>query len=128
MRTKLANFTQHLYLKKDTMYQHHIEEKTGHRIDLYEDLRVRTNKIIQNGTIKNKGEFTDVEFMIFVCRNESNRSFDEKMLQNILDKYQETNGGQMKMPKLYIHNEILADDIKIEEGLVYKVNSPNSKN
>lgn len=128
MRAKLANFTQDLYLKRDTIYQYHIEEKTGHRIDLYENLRVRTNKIIQNGIINNKEEFTDIEFMIFVCRNESNSLFDEKILQNILDKYQETNGGQMKVPKLYNHNQILSDDIKIEEGLIYKVNSPNSKN
>jgi hypothetical protein len=144
---KLANFTQYLYLKRDIMYQHYIEEKTGHRIDLYEDLRARTNKIIQNGIISSIEEFADIEFMI--GRDESNSSFDKNLLQNILDKYQEANAGQVKVPRLYTQKEILVDaldnseisdinntklkdqfygELKTEQGLIYKINSPNGKN
>jgi hypothetical protein len=84
---KLANFTQDLYLKTDMMYQHHIEEKTGHRIDLYDDLRVKTNKVIQNGLISGIEEFAGMEFMILTCKNDPDSSFDKSLLQNILDKY-----------------------------------------
>jgi hypothetical protein len=128
LKAKLTGFMQVLYSKKDVKYQHYIEEKTGHHIDLYDDLRVRAARIVQNGIISSMEESTDIEFMILICSRGFSSSFDINLMQNMLDKYQEVNIGQIRESNLYTHEEIFVSKLKLEQGLIYRVNSPNNKN
>lgn len=146
---KLEHFIRYLSFKKDIMYSRYIEEKTGHRIDLYPELRARINKIVHNGNISSIEEFADVEFMIRICKNAPDSSFDEVLLQSMLDDYQEANVFQTEILKTYGQEAVLfkiidsreVSDMDLtkfmdqsnvapepEPGLIYKVNSPNSRN
>lgn len=139
IKAKLAKFTQSLCLNKDIMYQHYIEERTGYRIDLYDELQGRTNKILHNGIITNMEELADIEFMILICENNPNSSIDKNLCQNLLDRYYEVDVDQLKVSKLYTQKEVSDinnrklenqsyNELKIEQGLIYKVDSPNCKN
>ncbi|MCW3119528.1 MAG: hypothetical protein JWM28_3610 [Chitinophagaceae bacterium] len=139
IKAKLATFTQNLCLDKDITYQHYIEERTGYRIDLYDELKDRANKILHNGIITNIEELADIEFMILLYRNDPNSSIDVNLYQNMLDRYKEANVSQVKVQRLYTQEEVFDindrtlkgsfdNELKRQQGLIYKVDSPNGKN
>lgn len=131
---KLANLTHYLYFKRDRTYQHYIKEKTGYQIDLYKNLRVKIDEVIQRGMIFSLEEFLDVEFMVQMFENDPNASCDKALLQSMLDSYQNAhrvykydNSETFDVSNLEPKDQYHSEEIK-EKGLIYKVNSPNRRN
>lgn len=137
IKAKLAKFIHSLCRYKNIEYTHYIEETTGYRINLYNEIQGRTNKILQNGIIANTEELADIEYMILLCENDPNSSFDKNLYQNLLNRYHKFDESNFidsyikkKVPDInYTKSENQSDkELKIEKGLIYKINSPNSKN
>ncbi|RDC54392.1 hypothetical protein DU508_21980 [Pedobacter chinensis] len=149
IKSKLAKLTQNLYFRRDINYQNHIKEQTGYSIDLYDDLHLKINQIIQKGKISDADEFRDVHFMNQIREKEANKSFDTNHLNDLIDKYKEDIFSQTGHFRIDFQKELTEDDVvekkifmvnnkqlteeaydklRKDQGLLYKVNSPNRKN
>ena len=89
LQKRLISLTKGLQHKVDLNFSAHIKEKTGYEVDIFDDLRKRTEVIITQGKISNQKDLNDVSNALEWYKQIRNEEEKIKKLNDLLIKYSE---------------------------------------
>ena len=94
LQQKLQSLTAFPRQQADLIFANYINEKTGHDIDIFENVRRRVNTIIEQNQIKNKKELDDVSVMFQVYKQHPLDQDKVDILRNLLIEFGKRPGRQ----------------------------------
>ena len=83
LKRTLSNVLEDPLARVDLSFNTYIQEKTGHEINIFQNIQERVDKIIKLNKIKNEKEFHDAACMISKLRQESSDENKMNVLHNL---------------------------------------------
>lgn len=89
LQKRLISLTKDLQHRIDLNFSTYIKEKTGYEVDIFDDLRKRTEVIITQDKIRNQQDLNDVSNALDLYKQISNEEEKVKKLRDLIVKYSE---------------------------------------
>ena len=91
LQQKFISLTKGLQSRADINFPAYIKKKADYDIDLFKDLRIRVNTIVEQKEIRNEEELKDISTMLEVYKQTSKDAVIMEKLKNLVVDYSKSN-------------------------------------
>lgn len=127
LQKRLISLTKGLLHKVDLNFSTYIKEKTGYEVDIFDDLRKRTEVIITQGKISNQKDLNDVSNALELYKQILNEEEKVKKLEDLIVKHADDQSIS-KTPNVTVIKKVVKKlDDNTEEVTITESTGPKPK-